>query len=144
MLDDDGVGAQLDHEVAGVLDAGAGDKKLIAAMEQDNKVIELIAVPGDVADEIEQVEWISSPGVFCRDREFMLGYRQYAEPEAIQRFDEYPPGGFEVFPGANGRNPSLRAGFEGIPESCRAMVKDVVIGQVKNIDSGLFDAIDAI
>ena len=33
MLDDDGVRSHLDHEAAGVLDARAGDKKLIAAME---------------------------------------------------------------------------------------------------------------
>src|ERR1017187_5219652 len=51
MLDDDGVSAHLDHETAGVLDAWARDKKLVAAMKQDNQVIELVTVTGDVANE---------------------------------------------------------------------------------------------
>src|ERR1035437_2168876 len=110
MLDDDGVGAPLDHEAAGFLDAGAGDKKLIAAMEQDNKVIELAAVSGDVADEIDQVERIGAGGMFGGDGEFMLGDGENADPEATQVSDEDATGGVEVWAGADSLDVGLGAG----------------------------------
>jgi hypothetical protein len=143
MLDDDSIGAHLDHEAAGVLDAGAGDTKLIAAMEQDNQVIELIAVTGDVANEVDQVERVGSGGVFGGNGELMFGDGENAHFEAIQVLDEDAAGGVEVWAGADGLDAGLGAEREGVVEAGFAVVEDVVIGQVKDMDAGLFDAIDA-
>src|ERR1039458_3457770 len=96
MLDDDGVSAHLDHETAGVLDAWARDKKLVAAMKQDNQVIELVTVTGDVANEVDEVERIGAGGVFGGDGELMLGDGEKANPEATQVPDEDSAGSIEV------------------------------------------------
>jgi hypothetical protein len=142
MLDDDGVRTYLDHEAAGVLDTWAGDQKLIAAMKQDNQVIELVAVTGDVANEVDEVKWIGAGGVLGGDGELMLGDGEKANPEATQVSDEDSAGGIEVWSGTDGLDAGLGADRKSILEAGGTVVEDVVIGQVKNINAGLFDAID--
>src|ERR1035441_561306 len=124
MLDDDGVSAHLDHEAAGVLDAGAGDKKLITAMKQDNQVIELAAVTGDVADEIDEVQRIGTGGVFGGDGELMLGDGEKANPEATQFPDEDSASGIEVWSGADGLDAGLGADRKGILEAGGAVIEN--------------------
>ena len=142
MLDDDGMGAHLDHEAAGFLDAGAGDKKLIAAMEQDDKVIELVAVSGDVADEIDEIERIGTGAVFGGDGELMFSDGENANPHATQVPDEDAASGVEVRAGADRLDAGPGADRKGIRQVGGAVVEDVVIGQVEDIDAGLFNAID--
>jgi hypothetical protein len=143
MLDDDGIGAHLDHEPAGVLDAGAGDKELIATVEEDDEIVELVAVSGDVADEVNQVKGVGAGEVFGGDGEFMLGDGENANPEATQVSDEDAAGSVKVWAGADGLDAGLGADRKGIRQAGGAVVEDVVIGQVKDIDAGLSDAVDA-
>src|ERR1035438_9843252 len=60
VLDDDGVGAHLDHETAGVLDAGAWDEELIAAMKQDDEIIEAVPVAPDISRSEEHTSELQS------------------------------------------------------------------------------------
>src|ERR1035437_5058913 len=143
MLDDDGIGTHLDHEPAGVLDAGAGGKKLITAMEQDDEVIELVAVSRDVADEIDQVERVGAGGVLGSDGELMLGDGENANLEATQVSDEDATGGVEVWAGADGSDAGLGTDRKGILKAGGAVVEDMVIGQVKNSDASLLDGVNA-
>jgi hypothetical protein len=72
----------------------------------------------------------------------MFGDGENADPQAAQISDEDAAGGFEVWAGADGLDASLGADRKGILEAWGAMVEDMVIGEVKNIDAGLFDTID--
>ena len=72
----------------------------------------------------------------------MFSDGEKANPKATQVPDEDSAGGIEVWSGPDSLDAGLGADRKGILKTGGAVVENMIIRQVKNINAGLFDAID--
>src|SRR5260221_14558497 len=101
MLDDDCIRTHFNHEAAAVLDARGRHEEFISAMDQDDQVINLIAMAGHVTNEIDHVERVGPGRLRGGNREFALGNREYNNSDAPNFPDQEAARGRKIFAGAN-------------------------------------------
>lgn len=145
MLAQHDVGAFFDEEAAGLDEARPRVLEVfVAAVEEDDQVVDLGGALADVAHEVDGIEGIDATLGSFRQTELALGEGQHADPDSLDRSNVNLPGLAEVDSRAHGGDPVLPADADCIRKARRGVIHGVIVGETDEADSACHQSRDAL